>query len=448
MVVGRFRDLFADPRYDAMPERVRRSITAQQAASELLVAWTQLAIVSVFALLYLISPKTFSADAMIEPVPWALAAYLLFTVLRLVQGYRGELPRWMRFASAVVDIALLMGLIFSFHIQYQQPPAFILKSPTLLYVFIFIALRALLLEPGYVLVTGAVAVFGWLAIVGFVAFSDSGQMVITRDYVEYLTSNSVLLGAEFDKVISIMVVTVLIAAAMWRARNLLVRAVAEGARASDLARFFAPEVARKITGSEAEMTAGRGDSRYAGILNLDIRGFTRMATDMAPDSLISFLGEYQARLVPAVTNNNGISEKFLGDGMMASFGAARADEHCAANALCAADGIVAMLDEWNRERRRVGLAPVDIGIAVTFGPVVAGAVGGEDRLEFAVVGHAVNLAAKLEKHNKVEGSRALCTKDAYEAALAQGYAPQTGHRHAPARHVDGVAEPIDLVILH
>jgi adenylate cyclase len=72
-------------------------------------------------IVYALAPKTFSADAPFRPVPWVLAAYLAFTLLRLVLAHRHRLPQWLRFASVVIDMALLLGLIFSFHLQYQQP---------------------------------------------------------------------------------------------------------------------------------------------------------------------------------------------------------------------------------------------------------------------------------------------------------------------------------------
>jgi adenylate cyclase len=79
--------------------------------------------------------------------------------------------------------------------------------------------------------------------------------------------------------------------------------------------------------------------------------------------------------------------------------------------------------------------------------VVFGAVGGEARLEYAVVGHPVNLGAKIEKVNKREGTRALCTAAAYQTALAQGYRRARTPDRLGACPVDGVPEPVDLVVL-
>ena len=150
-----------NPRHLALPERLRRSIQDQQERSEILISVIQLVIVSIFGLLYAIAPKTFSQDADFAPVPWVLSLYLAFSLVRFALAVNRKLPDWMLYLSSVVDIALLMGLIWSFHLQYQQPPSFYLKAPTLLYLFIFISIRALHFDPRFVISTGISAAIGW-----------------------------------------------------------------------------------------------------------------------------------------------------------------------------------------------------------------------------------------------------------------------------------------------
>jgi hypothetical protein len=140
-----------------------------------------------------------------EPIPVALALYLLFTVGRLVAASKRKISNGVLLASIVMDISLLMFLIWTFHIQYQQPPSFYQKAPTMLYAFLFIALRALRFDPKYVLSTGVVAVTGWIVLIAYV-FSDEHDSMITRNYVDYMTSNAILIGAEIDKIVSIIVV--------------------------------------------------------------------------------------------------------------------------------------------------------------------------------------------------------------------------------------------------
>jgi adenylate cyclase len=167
--------------------------------------------------LYTISPKTFPPEVEFKPVPWVLGTYLAFTLFRIAIAMRGRLPGWFVSLSIVADMALLMLTIWSFHPQYMQPASFYLKAPTLLYVFIFIALRALRYEVLFILLASGAAALGWLFMVLNVVIAVPGDTMITRDYVAYLTSNSILLGAEFDKIIFIIMVTAILAMAVARA---------------------------------------------------------------------------------------------------------------------------------------------------------------------------------------------------------------------------------------
>ncbi len=445
--IDRVVGLFRHPGEDDLPERVKLAIRDQQNASEIVIGWIQLAVVTMFAVLYWVSPKTFSAGAGIEPVPWALAAYFVFTVIRLWAGYRGHLPHWLLALSVVVDMTLLLGTIWSFHIQYAQPPAFYLKVPTLLYVFIFIALRALRFEARYVVLAGVVAAFGWGLMASYAAYQGAAEGLITRDYVYYMTSNSILIGAEFDKVITILVVTAILAVALVRARRLLVRAVTEGTAVADLSRFFAPEIASRITASETQVTAGQGVGRDAAIVMVDVRGFTALAAQLPANRLISLLAEYQARMVPLIQRHHGTIDKFMGDGIMATFGAAVDSDHYAADALRCIDEIMAEAKAWADERDRAGEIPLRIGAAAATGRIIFGAVGDDTRLEYTVIGDAVNMTAKLEKHTKEEKVRALATAHAYETARAQGYEPPEPVERLAGRQILGAGGALDLVVL-
>ncbi len=430
----------------ALPTRVQAKVRAQQDATERLIGWVQLAVVLLFGTLYTIAPKTFTEHDTFQPVPYALAAYLGFTILRLAVAYRTRLPDWFLYMSIVVDMTLLYILIWSFHLQYQQPASFYLKAPTLLYVFIFIALRALRFEARFVLTAGATAALGWLALVGYAVTIDPTDTMITRDYVVYLTSNAVLLGAEFDKIISILVVTTILGVAIVRGRRLLERSVAESTAAEDLSRFFSPEVAHHIVHAE-EIRVGAGEARNAAILNLDLRGFTTLAENCPPDAVMRLLADYQATMVPIIRRHGGSIDKFLGDGIMATFSASATRGAHAADALACVAEVLDAAESWSARRAAQGLPVRAVNAAVASGRVLFGAVGEKDRLEYTVIGDAVNLAAKLEKHNAALGSRAVTTAATFAEAQRQGYRPAGAPRRVPQAHVEGVSQPVDLVVL-
>jgi adenylate cyclase len=436
----------ADDANQDLPPAVRARITALQDASEKLISWIQLAIVILFGVLYGLSRQTVPMGTPIWLLtPAAIGIYFVATLIRLVLAYRIRMGFWLLAGSIAIDMALLYGLIWSFHLQYMQPASFYLKAPTQQYVYIFIALRALRFEVQYVVLAGAAAAFGWVMMIAYVIFGDPHTTMITRNYVEYLTSNSILVGAEVDKIVTIAAVTTILAFAIHGARRMMTQAVREEHASENLSRFFAPEIARHISRSGAAISAGDGEAREAAILNLDVRGFTALASSASPQEVMSVLAGYQQRMVPIIQRHGGAIDKFLGDGIMATFGATRPLEDYAARAMAALEACMDAAADWSAEQAALGRPPLTINGALASGRIVAGAVGDASRLEYTVIGDAVNLSAKLEKHNKVQGCRALALKETYDAACAQGYAPRGQHRVLTGVMVGGVTAPVDLV---
>ena len=432
-----------------LPDRVLVAIEKQENSSEILIKLIQIMIFALWGILYLVSPKgeTQNLLAGIEPVPWALASYLVLNIIGLVWAVRRGLPDWAVYLNILIDISMLMILIWSFHIQYNQPPSFYLKAPTAFYIFIFIALRALRFQARFVLAAGFVAISGWLTLTGYVIFSDPENTMITRDYVEYLTSNSVLIGAEIDKVIAVAFVTGIMALAIARARKLLVQAVTESAAAHDLSKFFDQSVADQIRTSDHEVKSGEGVRRDAAVMFTDIRGFTLIAARMEPSDVVCLLSEYQKKLVPIIQKHGGSIDKFMGDGIMASFGAVGPSDTYAADALRAVDEIVAETDKWHDDEKLKHIAGAKINVAVAAGPVVFGVLGDETRLEYTTIGDAVNLSAKLEKCNKEVSSRALTDQQSLQTAEQQGY--EKPHKfNFLSKFLESVGEQLDLVILY
>lgn len=430
-----------------VPTRIRLAIAREQQKGEILIGWVQAAVVLAWSVLYATSRKTFPADAPFEPVPWTLGFYAAFIAVRLWLAYQHRLGDWLVALSIVVDIAVLMLLIWSFHLQYRQPAAFYLKAPTFLYVFIFITLRTLQFEARWVLLAGAAGAIGWLILLFYAMAAQWDQIPITRDYVQYMNSPTILLGAEFDKVISILIVAVVLAVALQRARRSMERAVFSHAATIELSRFVPAGVAETITEAETSIKPGQAEMRSAAALFIDLRGFTALSRELPPDDVMRLLGEYQKRVIPLILQHHGSIDKFLGDGILASFGAIVPSATYAADALRAADSLADELRHWQVVRRAAALAAPAIGIALASGDVLFGAVGDETRLEYTIIGDAVNTAAKLEKHTKIEQVTALTTSATFDLGVSQGYVPPHPREIRRQKRVRGVATPIDLVML-
>lgn len=427
-----------------LPHRVEQLILLEEERSERLIGWVQLVIVATFGALYLLAPRPADAGmGMLEPVPIALSGYLAFTVVRILAAHVRFLPGWFLVLSMIVDVAMLYVLIWSFHLAYGQPAAFYLKVPTFAYIFVFIAVRALRFDPRFVVSQGIFAALGWIAMVGWAIWA-SGDAV-TRNFVEYLTSNAILIGAEFDKVFTILMVTAILAIALTRARRTLVTAVRESAATREMRRFLSEGVADVITLGEDEARAGMAADREAAVLMLDIRGFTRFANAVDPRQVVKVLTGYHDLVLPIIKRHGGVVDKFLGDGVMATFGAVAPSDTAAANALAALEEIVDLREVWAEQVAAAGVAGLPINAAVAAGRIVFATLGTAERLEYTVIGDPANLAAKLEKHNKAEGTVGLATAETLALAERQGFRPRHPTRRLDGRFVEGTSAPMDLV---
>jgi adenylate cyclase len=163
---------------------------------------------------------------------------------------------------------------------------------------------------------------------------------------------------------------------------------------SNFQRYFAPNLAEQIASQEGEVQLG-GAKRPVVVFFSDIRGFTPMSEQMLPDDIARLLTEYFTEMVEIVFKHGGTLDKFMGDAIMALWGAPIAHEDDPDRAMRAALEMQALLRELNAKWEAEGRRPVNIGIGINFGEVFAGNIGSQQRLEYTVIGDAVNVASRL-----------------------------------------------------
>ncbi|MFW5686466.1 MAG: adenylate/guanylate cyclase domain-containing protein, partial [Spirochaetota bacterium] len=283
----------------------------------------------------------------IRPVPLVLLAYTPLVLLRLVLALRRSLTPVVLAVSVVVDVLMISVLLWSFHIQYQEDLGLTLKAPTAFYLFVFVALRSLRYDRRYVLLAGATAALAWIALTTLAIRDGSG---VTRDFVTYMTSTQVLVGAQVDRIIAILVMTAVLAVGVSRAGTLLERSATESRARTELARYFSPEIVTTILESSHRFRPGEGTVREAAILSVDLRGFTRWAQGVEPDVVMSTLARYQEHVLGVVVRHRGTVDKFMGDGVLCHFGASSEAPASTADALRCAEELREVLRAWQRDR--------------------------------------------------------------------------------------------------
>lgn len=198
----------------------------------------------------------------------------------------------------------------------------------------------------------------------------------------------------------------------------------EGREKRKMKRLFGQYVSKDIYEqlvANPELAKLGGQRREMTVLFSDIRGFTTVTERGQPEEIVGMLNEYFSKMVEVVFQHNGTLDKFVGDMVMALFGAPLDDpdhaEHAVQAALAMTDELAKLNARWAAEGR---LHDLDIGIGVNTGPMIAGNIGSEAIMSYTVIGDAVNLGSRLESLNKQYGTRIIIS-DATKARLTGRY---------------------------
>lgn len=177
-----------------------------------------------------------------------------------------------------------------------------------------------------------------------------------------------------------------------------------------LERYVAPQLVDYVMSNLGEFQL-KGDKRELTILISDVRNFTTMTEKSDPEELIALLDDYLAAMTEIIFKHNGIVDKFIGDGILAYWGAFTPGTNHAQEAALAALEMIERLKELNQKWASQGKQPIAIGIGVNTGTVVFGNIGKGKKIEFTVIGDAVNLAARLEGLNKEFGTSIVISEE-------------------------------------
>lgn len=156
-----------------------------------------------------------------------------------------------------------------------------------------------------------------------------------------------------------------------------------------------------------------GERKDVTIFFSDIRSFTAISESMQPEQVVEFLNEYMTAMVDCVNETHGIVDKYIGDAIMAVWGTPISHGNDAENAVNGALMMRESLRKFNEGRGGEGKPIIKIGCGINTGPVLAGQIGSSSRMEYTVIGDAVNLASRVEALNKPFGTDVLITSDTY-----------------------------------
>lgn len=333
-------------------------------------------------------------------VPLGGLAAITLVTLWLVR--LGLFRPWLSWLFATLDVAFLTHCLVMLAYRSSGGLEHALNTPVALLVFVFLATAAVRHRPLLILYTGGLFIVTWAAI-WLWDFRSGGGAWLPGTWT-----------ADLAWLAAVGLASYALFVAVRRARRTAVTAIAEAHLRENLSRYFSPQVVDEIAQSGDAVRSFR--PQKAAILFIDLRGFTSLAERMAAEKVAAFLNDYRRRITEPIARHNGIIDKFIGDGAMAIFGVPEPSSDDAQNAALAGMALVAVIDAWRGERLAEGLLPVEGGIGIHYGDVIAGALGDDDRLEYTVVGDAVNTAARIERLAADLGTPLLVSADILAAA--------------------------------
>ena len=325
-----------------------------------------------------------------------VAAGIMTFLLRRGRGY----PTFGRYANAFIETSFPTLLLYLLSIHIAAPTVF--SAWTVMLYFLFIILSTLRLDFALSAFTGAVAAVELYALVAATLplVWEADDLILTIPY--HLSRSGVLLAAGI--LAGYVGVTI---------RRHFERALAAASARDQVTNLFGQHVSPQVV--ERLLAIGPtelSEMRRVCVMFVDIRSFTEAARSRTPAEVVARLDDAFAIMVEIIDRHQGIVNKFLGDGLLAIFGAPIEDSLAAANAVAAAREILRAIGASN-----VGNAwPIRIGIGIHVGEAVAGTMGSPRRKEYTVIGDTVNLASRLESLNKEVGSQLLVSAAVHEAA--------------------------------
>jgi len=353
--------------------------------------------------------------------------------------------KWVKYVFVSVDIALLSLAVALLPPEptAQLPQIFMFKFDIFPYYFIVLGVTAFSFSPGLVLWSGVSGACGWLSAFFWVRSSmvaplDWGDMPgnpTKEQFVDVFSNeNFVGSGSRIQEALVYLVVAILIAVVMQRARQ-TVRRQLEAERSTALvAQIFGRFVPEAVATSMIE-DKGAPDpvERQATVLYTDITGFTQLTEAKGPRTTVDILNAYFDAATEIIGRHNGVVTQFHGDAILAIFNVPLEDKDHAQSAFNAATELLAAVrqDSFAGER-------LQIRIGVNSGPLIAGNVGGGGRQSYTVYGDTVNLAARLEALNKEHGT-ALLVSHSTATLLTRADLKKIGETE-----IRGLSEPVDI----
>jgi len=353
-------------------------------------------------ILFLISliPSSFSPEASLIEKAFGSGlsiTLILITVVLLFLLRKRKKLILIGAIGAMIDVLVIGMLPIIWYLSVggsEVSPAYLLKTMLPIIAIALIIINSLAIRPLYPLIVSA----GYFLVhVGLFIFASQDERIIfTYNFVEGVLGESVHSFMFWVTAIVILFLGGILAFLTHVFRKTIHEAVYLEKANFQMQRYFSPAVANKISKAEEDFLQPGGQRQNVAVMFCDIRGFTSLSEKLSPEEVVELLSEYHSKMVEIIFHYGGTLDKFIGDGIMATFGTPEVSPDDVERAVKSGIEMRNTLHQLNKDREIRGLNKIQHGVGIHFGPAIIGNIGTVNRLEYTVIGDTVNVASRIE----------------------------------------------------
>ena len=341
-----------------------------------------------------------------------VVAYGVIAAVTLVLAWQRIFHPALPYAYVTFDVALVCLSVLLISRMLDFPPHMAFAIPASALIFVVLAHASMRFRPALVAYAGTLTII--LMAIGMALMPVPEATVPFSLGLEDADLLQSLLHSRILPFVIVALATLALWATSRRTYDMLQTSIDYSRRLGTLSRFFSPRLADRLAREVGpELSSGR--RQRCAIMFIDIRKFTELAREMDPEQLSRLLAEFRSVVTDVIFEHDGMVDKFIGDAVLAVFGALQPAADDAERAIRCGLKVLSAVDGWSASQTIQRKPRIRVGIGAHYGEVFVGAVGNERMLEFTVLGDAVNLAERLERLTRIVGSAFVASGDMLRA---------------------------------
>lgn len=347
---------------------------------------------------------------------------ILCSMIILILGYsiyNLKKERWIKtiaMISILLDIIIVTGLPFIWYYSVggeSVPRTYLLKTYSHYIILGILILNSFTLQPLNPIIYSFGVILGQIFLLAY-SMNDP-RFLTTESFLEAILGDAVHKGYYIMSMVILGFISMILAYLTYIVRSTVLEAAKNEVKADRLSRYFSPNIVSELASESNSDKLLGGKIQRITVIFTDLIGFTTLSEKLGPEETLVLLSEYHEKMLQIIFKNHGTLDKFIGDGMLITFGTPFPGKSDTENAFKTALEMQTTLKKWSEERVTLGLIPLAQRIGIHRGDALVGNIGTKEKLEYTVIGDTINTASRIEAYGKELGKDFLVSRSVLDS---------------------------------